>query len=93
MPPPTGVVRRARDRGVEDLGRGAPNVGPGAVAFDEGDDGMVGNDPVSIPVVDLRPYGAAAATFKLGWHGPQFTTKRPAFAGEPFRVTRRNRWG
>src|SRR5207237_8451390 len=27
----------------------------------------------------------AAATFQLGWHGPQFTTKRPAFAGEPFR--------
>lgn len=31
------------DRGFEDLDGGVPDVGPGAVADDEGDDGVVGD--------------------------------------------------
>src|SRR2546425_14013 len=72
-------ARRPGHRGVEDLRRRPPDVGSGAVAFDEGDDGMVGDDPVAIPVVYFGADGAAAAAFHLCWHGPQFTTKRPAF--------------
>src|SRR5467141_1384281 len=78
------AARRLGDRGVEDFGRRPPDVGLGAVAFDERDDGMVGDDPVAVPVFDFGADGAAAAAFNLWWHGPQFTTKGPAFAGEPF---------
>src|SRR5438093_4525194 len=71
---------------VEHLGGRAPDVGSGAVAFDEWDDGVVGDDPAPVPVVDLRADGAAAAAFNLCWHGPHLTTKRLVFGG----VTRRN---
>ena len=52
---------------------------------------MVGDDPMAVPEFDFGAYGAATAAFNLCWHGPQFTTKRPAFAGEP--VTYRNAGG
>jgi len=40
---------------------------------------------MAVPEFDFGAEGAHAAAFNLCWHGPQFTTKRPAFAGEPFR--------
>ena len=40
------------DRGVEDPLRSLPDVAAGAVAFDEGNDGMVGNGKLPVLVVD-----------------------------------------
>ena len=37
-----------RHRGVEHAHAGAPDVGPGAVAFDERDDRIVGNDETAV---------------------------------------------
>jgi hypothetical protein len=58
-----------------------PDVRSGAVAFDEGNDGVVGDDPMVVPEVDFGSDSTAAAAFYLGWHGPHSTTKRPAFGG------------
>src|SRR5437879_7158188 len=77
-------ARRFGHRGVEYFRRRPPDVGSGAVALDEGNDGMVGDGPVAVPVGDLGADGCAEAAFNLCWHGPQFTTKRPAFAGSLF---------
>src|SRR5262249_59275995 len=63
-----------RDRRIEHPGSGAPDVGTGAVAFDERDDGMVGDDPASVPIIDFGAGGDCR-------HGPHLTTKRGLFAG------------
>ena len=41
------AAERFRHRGVEDAHAGAPDVGTGAVAFDERDDRIVGNGDLS----------------------------------------------
>ena len=47
------------DRGVEDADGGAPDVRAGAVAFDEGDDGMVGDGEFAVGDGDAAGCGGA----------------------------------
>src|SRR5262249_34922022 len=47
-------------RAVDDVLRGAPDVGAGAVAFDVGNDGRVGDDDLAVLVVDSRSAHSAA---------------------------------
>src|SRR5207253_10439943 len=46
-----------RDRAIDDVRRGAPDVGSGAVAFDERDDRIVGNDDAAVLESDARAGG------------------------------------
>ncbi len=46
-----------RDGGVEDAHAGAPNIRPGAVAFDERDDRIVRNDETAVLLGDGSPGG------------------------------------
>src|SRR3989441_10273340 len=68
-----------RSRRVEHPPRGAPDVRPGAVALDEGDDGPVGHDPAPVLEPDALTHvagaprgisGAAGGSNRCSLHGP-----------------------
>jgi len=54
------------DEGVEHAPGGAPDVGPGAVAFDERDDGVRGDHPTTVAVFDALAHGQAVYTARAG---------------------------
>src|SRR2546430_11226552 len=75
------------DHGVEHPPSGAPDVGPGAVAFDEGDNGVVRHYPTTVAVFDALAHGQAVYTARPGvrqakqwpytWGDPQHSTAAP----------------
>src|SRR3989449_3280748 len=76
---PALAARRLLDRRVEHPPRGAPDVRPGAVALDEGDDGPVGHDPAPVLEPDALTHvagaprgisGAAGGSNRCSLHGP-----------------------
>src|SRR5205809_1094554 len=54
------------DGGVEHAPGGAPDVGPGAVALDEGDDGVARHHPTTVAVFDALAHGQAVYTARPG---------------------------
>src|SRR5256885_1246904 len=54
------------DGGVEHAPGGAPDVGPGAVAFDEGNDGVARHHPTTVAVFDALAHGQAVYTARPG---------------------------
>jgi hypothetical protein len=57
------------DRGVQDAHGRAPDIRSRAVALDEGDDGIVGNDELSVDDVDLLAV-RRGGHFRVGHHVP-----------------------
>src|SRR5438309_4863585 len=53
-------------RGVEYAPGGAPDVGPGAVAFDERDDGVARHHPATVAIFDALTHGQAVYTARPG---------------------------
>src|SRR5256712_2021828 len=53
-------------RGVEYAPGGAPDVGPGAVAFDERDDGVARHHPPTVAIFDALAHGQAVYTARPG---------------------------
>src|SRR5437660_1494714 len=53
-------------RGVEYTPGGAPDVGPGAVAFDERDDGVARHHPATVAIFDALTHGQAVYTARPG---------------------------
>ena len=88
------IFRRAavglRDRGVEDAHAGAPDVGPGAVALDERDDGLVRDLQLAVLDRDLGAVGGHLDV--LVGHGKEASfegtdSSRNQAAPRGFRVT------
>src|SRR4029077_13392956 len=52
--------------GIEHPPRSAPDVGPSAVAFDKGNDGVVGHHPPTVAVLDALAHGQAVYTARAG---------------------------
>src|SRR6266704_1203438 len=79
------------DSGVEYAPGGTPDVGPGAVAFDEGDDGVARDHPTTVAVFDALAHGQAVYTARPGlrqakrwpytWGDASHTTADPIHAG------------
>src|SRR5207249_1355552 len=79
------------DSGVEYAPGGAPDVGPGAVALDEGDDGVARHHPTTVAVFDALAHGQAVYTARPGlrqakrwpytWGDASHTTADPIRAG------------
>src|SRR3989441_8654681 len=75
------------DRGVEHAPGGAPDVGPGTVALDEGNDGVARHHPTTVAVLDALAHGQAVYTARAGlrqakqwpytWGDAQHTTADP----------------
>src|SRR3989449_4111694 len=60
------AARDLLDHGIEYLPGGAPDVGSCAVAFDEGDDGVVRHHPTTVAVLDALAHGQAVYTARPG---------------------------
>src|SRR5207244_1823909 len=79
------------DSGAEYAPGGAPDVGPGAVALDEGDDGVARHHPTTVAVFDALAHGQAVYTARPGlrqakrwpytWGDASHTTADPIRAG------------
>src|SRR2546425_12022800 len=54
------------DGGVEHAPGGTPDVGPGAVTLDEGDDGVARDHPTTVAVFDALAHGQAVYTARPG---------------------------
>ena len=71
------AAERLGDRGVEHAHAGLPDVGAGAVAFDEGDDGHVGDDELAAAARDGRAFGGRREVREL-LHGRLQRSDRPS---------------
>ena len=59
---------RLFDGGVEDADGGGPDVAAGAVAFNEGDDGAVGDGVFAVGVLDGLAFGGDGDAVVAGLH-------------------------
>ncbi len=67
---PPGAPERLFHRRIEHAHAGTPDVGAGAVAFDERDDRIVGNDEASVLAGDRGAFGRSFQDAEC-WHGSQ----------------------